>query len=262
MNKAALVLSGGGALGVAHMGALRELEKNYQFDYYAGISAGAIVAGLAACGMKAERMIEIILEELKLFSLAFDFSSNNYGIIRAKKIKKLLDNLFEERRFEDLDHPLVIAATDFTTGKRVLIKKGRIADAVRASLSVPVLFDPYYHPELKSWLVDGGLTGNLPLKEAQEEYSGLKIIAINLVKIDQGIDFASSKEYFRKLKNLRKTLERTIKIMLLNQLQNLEIDSRTELITPELQNYTTLDIFKFEEIIEVGAKSVNDKKQN
>lgn len=77
-TNSALVLSGGGALGLAHIGALRQLEKAYNFDWLAGVSAGSIVAAGIACGLNA-RQIERAINQTNLMELAFDFSWKNTG---------------------------------------------------------------------------------------------------------------------------------------------------------------------------------------
>lgn len=256
MKKVALVLSGGGALGAAHIGALKALEKKtFQPDFFAGVSAGAIIAALAACG-KSGKEIEEILKKTNFFSLAFDFSTDQFGILRGEKIKKMFAELFEERDFTDLTCPLYIGATDFGTGKRVIIHSGKIADAVRASISVPVLFAPFYHKGEKKWLADGGLTQNFPLDLAIEHYQGKKIIGIDVAgNFPRNIDF-TEKKAFQKIKTLRKTLERTMRIIFLNQQNCFPADKRVQIIRPPLFDFTGFDLGKLDKIIKIGEQAV------
>lgn len=252
--KAALVLSGGGALGAAHIGAVEKLEKHgFEFDFFAGVSAGAIVAAFIACEKKAAEALAII-KEINVFSLAFDFSKSNFGILRGNKIKKILDKIFEDKDFKDLKSPLLIGATDFTTGERIIINQGKISDAVRASLSVPLLFEPFYHEKTKRWLADGGLSQNFPLDLAIEKYKGDKIIGIDVAgNFPKNVDFLE-KKFFGKAKKLRMMAQRTMRIIFKNQQANFPQDKRVTIIRPDLNKFTSFDAFKLEDIVEQGRK--------
>lgn len=252
VKRSALVLSGGGALGAAHVGAISVLEqRGYKFDYFAGVSAGAIVTALLACG-KTSAEVKRILDELSFFSLAFDFNKTQFALLRGDKVKKLIDKILGDIKFSDLPVQLVIGATDFSNGQRVIVREGRIADAVRASISVPVLFEPYYHPLLKRWLVDGGLTQNFPLDLAVKEYLGSKIFAID-VATSFPVDFDFSKRNHRsRTKTLLETFQRTLHIMLLNQQAAFVDDARVLRIIPNLHEFAATDVFRLAEIYERG----------
>ena len=195
MKKAALVLSGGGALGIALIGILEELEKKgYEFDYIAGVSAGAIVSACIAYGLKSQEIWEII-HDTKLFKIAFDFSITKFGIISGDKALLKLQEIFGDMQIEDLKIPLKIGATNFQTGERVIFSSGSLAEAVRCSLSVPVLFNPYFHTQQKIWCVDGGLSQNFPLDLAISEYQGDKIFGVDVSSsIDDMRAVTSAKE--------------------------------------------------------------------
>ncbi len=252
MQKSALVLSGGGGLGLAHVGALKILEKNFDFDYYAGVSAGAIVSASHAVGYSAEEISEIIHSQ-NFFSLAFDFSGSNFGILRGKKVYALLEEIFHGKTFEELESQgkmLRIYATDFQTGERVEISSGKISEAVMASLSVPVLFEPFLLQ--KKWLVDGGLSGNFPVSETLENYSGEKILGIDVAtSLDFSKDF-SQKKFFGKITGIQNTLERTFRILFKSQQYFDEKNPRLRIFTPNLSTFKTIDIHKLKEIEDAG----------
>jgi NTE family protein len=256
-NKSALVLSGGGALGLAHIGALRVLEKKYTFDWYAGVSAGAIVAAGLACGMNA-RQIENAIKKTNLFDLAFDFSWKNTGLITGDTIRDSLDEIYGERTFEDLNVPLFIGATDFSTGERVTLTSGNIAAAVRASLAVPVLFEPYFHTASGRYLVDGGLSQNFPVDLAIQKYQGHKIIGINVANVQPvPTDFHTDK-FFGRNKDLVKNLQRTFKIFFQSQ-QQFKSDERVQIIEPNLSEFSsaTLSHSKHIAIMDLGENTLN-----
>lgn len=256
MISAALVLSGGGSLGVAHVGVLRKLEKKYKFTHYYGVSAGAIVAAAHACGKTADEISEI-LHSTNLLSLAFDFSKSNFGIIEGEKIIQFLEKIFEQKTFEDIEQTgkyLRIGATDAMSGERVILSKGSIVQALRASISVPLLFPPFQYQG--KWLIDGGLSGNLPLMEAiKEHHHHSHIIAVDVATSLKSIDF-SENTFFGKPQSLRKTLERTFRILFKSQQLLYPKDERVLYIRPDLSAFTTLDVNKWKEIEKAGEMSV------
>jgi predicted acylesterase/phospholipase RssA len=251
-KKSALVLSGGGALGVAHIGVIKNLEeKNYQFDFLVGISAGAIVTSALAIGLRAEEIWNL-LNDKKLFRLAFDASKTNFGLISGDKILEKLEEIFGDTRIEDLETSLYIGATNFETGARHTFNTGKITHAIRASLSVPVLFNPYFHPEEKTWFVDGGLSQNFPLDIALEQYAGKKIIGIDVAggfPIRQ--DFHQEKT-IKKISHLTKTLERTFRIIFKNQQQYFPPDPRVTILRPDLSQFKSVNPFKIRSIYQAG----------
>ena len=255
-KESALILSGGGALGLAHIGVLENLEKHYEFNYLAGVSAGAIVAAGYACGMNSVQ-IKHAIDQTDIFSLAFDLSWKNSGIISGDMILEKLSKIYGDRTFEDLKVPLTIGATDFSTGERVNITSGKIADAVRASLSIPVLFEPYVHADTDRYLVDGGLSQNFPLDLAIKEYEGPHIIGINVANIKPLPEDFDTTKFFGRNQDLFKSIQRTFRIFFQNQQTHFPEDPRVNLIEPDLSDYSsaTLSRAKFEEIIEIGKNT-------
>ncbi len=251
---AALVLSGGGALGAAHIGVVERLvQQGYYFDFFAGVSAGAIVAALLASQMTAEEAWNLI-KSTNFLGCHFDIRPGGYGLVRGKKIKDMLDNVFGEYRVEQTTCPLFIGATDFQSGENVVIESGRIADAVRSSISVPVVYSPFFHPELNRWLVDGGLTENLPLSIALERYTGAQIFAVDVAcDISQVGDFEKAP---RMRGGLGEALIRSIRIMLRSQQKGLPQDPRVRFIRPRLGDISAVSIGRIDEIRNRGLDAV------
>jgi NTE family protein len=168
MKKLGLVLSGGSAYGFAHIGVLEVLEKNHiNFDVVTGTSMGAIVGGLYACGIGAEKMKEILtsftqnkIVDVNIFGLI------DGGLVYGKKILRYFKKFVDDKKIEDCEKKFACVATDLVAGEEVVLNSGSIAEAMRASMSVPGLFKPVRKG--KKVLVDGGLCNNLPVKLARE----------------------------------------------------------------------------------------------
>ncbi len=252
----ALVLSGGGALGISQLGAIQTLvESGYRFEFFAGTSAGSIIAACLANGSSVEE-VQQILKDTNFFSLVFDFKRSKYGIVKGDEIMKVLNDIFGETRIEDLNFPLFITATNFSTGDRMDIHSGRIKDAVRASISVPILFEPFYHKEIGQWFVDGGLTQNFPLDTAIAKYKGEKIWGIDvgaLVKVRE--DFFK-KSHFFKTPRLFEVAQQCFGILFRNQQAQFPKDSRVDVVRLNLSEFTSFDILKSEELQQAGRKGV------
>ncbi len=263
-NTSALVCSGGGALGIAHVGVLEVLEESaYQFDFLAGVSAGAIVTAGIACGLKSNQIWDII-KSVNIYALALDTPKTNYGMIQGQKVYEILETSFGDTHFEDLDMPLHIGCTDFETGERVMINTGKITDAVRGSLSIPVLFEPYFHPTLETYLADGGLTQNFPLDIALEKYEGDQIIGVDVTGVVPPLPDYTEKVLIGRTNRFKKMAERTFQIMFKAQRASFEDDPRVQIIEPELDDYSAMSLgsSNFEEIYKIGKTAGNEFLKN
>ncbi len=253
-KNASLTLSGGGGLGLAHVGALRILEHRYNFNYYAGVSAGAIVVACHVCGISADEISKIIHEQ-NFLSFAFESSETNFGFVHGKKVFTLLEKVFQKKTFEEIEEKLGkklrIYATNFQNGKQICLKSGLISKAVMASLSIPILFDPFQYNGM--FLVDGGLSGNFPIQKTLNEYPD-ECIGIDVAtSLDENIDL-SKKTFFGKAKGFQSALERTFRIFFASQKNYDETLHRLHVLQPDLSNFKTIDIFKLKEIEKKGEE--------
>jgi len=173
-----LALGSGGVKGLAHIGALRILEQNnIKIDYIAGSSIGALVGAYYALHENVNEIEKIALEDKKGKFWAILEPSFSQGLVKGIKIEKMLDLWFGDKEFKDTKIPLCIVATDILTGEKITFKTGKIATAVRASISIPGLFKPVQFGE--KWLVDGGLCDPVPVSEVRN--LGAKfVVGINL----------------------------------------------------------------------------------
>lgn len=157
--KVGLALSGGGARGVAHAGAIKAmLEVGLKPDIIAGVSAGSIVAVMYAAGISPEDMVEIFATAK--FSDFCELSVPKDGFFRMDGFKRMLKKRIPYANIEDLPMPVVVAATDFDHGKRVAFESGPLAERVCASCSIPIVFKPVKIDGVR--YVDGGVLDNMP----------------------------------------------------------------------------------------------------
>jgi NTE family protein len=183
--KIGLALGSGGARGFAHLGVIKVLEKeNIPIDLIAGSSMGALVASLYASGLGIER----------LYKLAKAFNRNDYidltmpkmGLISGKRIKEFIRLLTKGKRIEDLNIPIGIVATDLQRCEKVVFRNGTIADAVRASISIPGIFVPEKIDG--RLLVDGGVIDRIPVSVAREMGADIVIgVDVSHVKVNEEI---------------------------------------------------------------------------
>jgi NTE family protein len=173
-----LVLGSGGARGLAHIGVIHWLEENgYQIRSIAGCSMGALVGGIYAAGKldDYERWVRAItkVDIITLLDLSWDMS----GLVKGDKIINTLIELVGEQLIEDLPIKYTAVATDLMRHKEIWINSGRLFDAIRASMSFPLLFTPFSYKGVD--LIDGGVLNPVPVSPAIGEDTDLTI-AVNL----------------------------------------------------------------------------------
>lgn len=174
-QKAALVLSGGGARGIAHIGVIEELEKQgFEITSIAGTSMGALVGGAFALGkMEALKMWLSSLDRLKVFNL-LDFTLSSQGFIKGDKVFKKMKEFITDKNIEDLDIPYAAVAVDIINKKEVVFTTGSIYKAIRASVAIPTVLTPIRTEE--GLLVDGGVMNNIPINHVKRTHDDLLIV--------------------------------------------------------------------------------------
>ncbi len=186
-KKVGLALGSGGWKGIAHVGVIKTLiENNIPIDFIAGSSVGSLVGGMyAALGdiYKVERIIDNF-DKYDLFHIFADFSLKN-GIIKGNKIVRFIDKSVGDVNIEDLKTPFCAVASDLLKGKAVYITKGDLSKAIRASSSIPLLFQiPTYD---NKYLIDGGAVEMVPT-EAVKKMGADIVIGVNLFKNSFPVD--------------------------------------------------------------------------
>lgn len=177
-KKVALVLASGGAKGFAHIGAIEALEDaGYEITSIAGTSMGALVGGIyAAGGLDKAKEWMYDLTRKKVFSLA-DFTLSAHALLKGNRLMEALQDLVPDCPIESLPIPFCASATDMKTGSEVVFREGSLYNAIRASISIPMLFTPVQMDDML--LIDGGITNGLPLDQVTRTQGDI-LVAINL----------------------------------------------------------------------------------
>jgi NTE family protein len=156
-----LALGGGAARGFAHIGVIKALEaRNVRVDLLAGTSAGSVIAALSASGMSgiAINKLALSMDEASISDWAMPFRTR--GILQGVALQNYLNKTLDNRPIEKLAKPLGIVATDLRSGQPILFQRGNTGIAVRASCSVPSIFEPVKIGAHE--YVDGGLVSPVP----------------------------------------------------------------------------------------------------
>ena len=178
MRDVALVLSSGGARGLAHIGAIEELEaQGYRIKSIVGCSMGAIIGGMYAAGKLAEYKEWMqTIDKKKILSL-LDITFSLDHLVKGEKIIEAMKDIVPDVKIEDLPIPFKAVATDWEKGQEVVFSKGSLYEAIRASISMPLFFDPV--KKGGTTFVDGGILNPLPLN-ISKDMPGDIVVAVNV----------------------------------------------------------------------------------
>jgi len=278
-----LVLGGGGAKGAAHIGVLKLLEElRVPIDYIGGTSMGALVASMYASGMSPEEIERAVLaldwddlftdspprSEIDFWRKREDFTILSAlelgikdgkvraprGVIAGQKIGLLFETILMPvsniTDFDKLPTPYRAVASDLETGDTVVLKGGRLADAARASMSVPGVFPPV---EVNGrYLADGGIVRNLPVDVVRE--MGADII----IAVDVGQNLPSREELGSPMAIMNQMVDIMIKENVKAQIDQLE--KKDIFIRPDLGTVSSGDFKRGEEAIARGLKAAREKE--
>jgi NTE family protein len=179
--KVGLALGTGAALGHSLIGVLKVFKREgIPIDIIAGTSMGSAVAGFTALGMEPEELEELALRIDKGWvyeNLFWDMTLPRSGLFAGHTLLRFLRSYFGSRQFSDLEIPFGCVATDIETGEEIVLREGRVAEAIRASCGLPLIFSPL---RLNGrYLVDGGLVNPIPTSVVADMGADT-IIAVNL----------------------------------------------------------------------------------
>ncbi|MBN1384526.1 MAG: patatin-like phospholipase family protein [Elusimicrobia bacterium] len=249
--KIAVVLGGGGARGLSHIGVLKVLEENkIPIDIIVGTSAGALVGGLYASGMDISEIENIgkdigwdkisDLSTVKLIGLIATES-----LLSSQKLEKYLEKHIGKKRFDQLKIPFACIACDVKTGERIIFKDGEAAFAMRASATIPAVFEPVeYRHRL---LIDGGVVDNLPVDIARVMKADF-VIAV----------WPKGDNSLFEMKNVLTTLNQVINIQG-EFLVSKTLDNADFLLIPDVRDITMIELDRSQECIETGLVSTRSK---
>ena len=175
-----LALGGGGSKGNAHIGVIRRLEKEgFRIKGVAGTSFGGLVAVLYALGYSPDKMEEIFasLDPSQFYGHA---PNDGPSLMGLAGVTRLLEEMIGDKTFADLNLPCVLTAVDLKSGQEVLLKNGRLVDAMLATIAMPGIFPARYIDGLE--LVDGGTLDPVPVAPARMLAPRLPVVAVVLTR--------------------------------------------------------------------------------
>jgi len=277
--KIGLVLSGGAARGLAHIGVLKALEEQgIRIDAIAGTSMGAVIGGLYASGYKIDELEKLALnidwrqalsdapprEDVPfrrkqddrdfLVKQKLSFRDDGslglpLGVIQGQNLALLLESKLahasDTRDFDKLPIPFRAVATDIASGEKVVFRKGHLPQVIRASMSIPAVFAPV---ELDGRLmVDGGMTDNIPLDVARDMGVDIAIV------VDIGTPLRSRKQ----LNTVVDVLNQSITLMTRrnSEVQLAALHKDDVLIQPALSSFGVTDFGRAQEMIDAGYRA-------
>lgn len=285
----ALVLGSGGARGLAHIGAIEELEaRGYRIRSIAGCSMGAMIAGMYAAGQLQDAKEWFLQVDQQVILKMVDLSISLNSLVKGERVIRELEKVVPDQQIQSLNIPCAIVAADLISADEVVFRSGSLFEAIRASMSIPLFFQPVQRGH--KLLIDGGTLNPLPLNRVKRTKGDL-LVAMNIsgkdsmqIKKPEPSYFAKAAELIEQhgiqlsptLLNLKKRIEQKEEERLENQdlrgmvnyfsladrMSDIQIQQNThlmlQLMPPDIlatmpqYAYSTFDFDRAEEIIEHG----------
>lgn len=298
----ALVLGSGGARGLAHIGAIEELEaRGYRIRSIAGCSMGAMIAGMYAAGQLQDAKEWFLQVDQQVILKMVDLSISLNSLVKGERVIRELEKVVPDQQIQSLNIPCAIVAADLISADEVVFRSGSLFEAIRASMSIPLFFQPVQRGH--KLLIDGGTLNPLPLNRVKRTKGDL-LVAMNIsgkdsmqIKKPEPSYFAKAAELIEQhgiqlsptLLNLKKRIEQKEEERLENQdlrgmvnyfsladrMSDIQIQQNThlmlQLMPPDIlatmpqYAYSTFDFDRAEEIIEQGRllmRSAIDRYEN
>ncbi|MEJ2545459.1 MAG: patatin-like phospholipase family protein [Calditrichaceae bacterium] len=246
-KKIGLALGGGAALGAAHIGVIKALEEfDISIDFVAGTSIGAFVSALFVFNKHWKEIQEIALDMNWLDISAISLSK--MALLSNEKLGDLITEHIGDVNFDQANIPFAMIATDISNGDKIILKEGKVANAVMASTCIPGLFIPV---DINNrLLVDGGIVENVPvtpLKEMGAEF---------IIGVDLNAEYSHKKP-----ESIVEVLLNTFDFTLMNATK-LQTEEADVLIKPDLSSFNLINTDQTKELIDKGylaAKNVLKK---
>ena len=244
-----LVLSGGGALGIAHLGVLHDMEKQQIVpSEIVGTSMGGIIGACLSVGMNEEEIYKHIKNFTSVFNwIKFSFSGN--AVIHNDKLAQIFEQIFKDKKMKDTSIPLKLIATNLLNGQKKVFDASDdvyIKDAVLCTMAIPGVFQE--HIIEGETYADGFLCENLGISEASFD----SILAVDV--LGKNAFEETMPDNFFKTANVLEMFERSIRLLIYNQSKT-HLDNsckNVHLIEPETKGYKTFQFHKYEEIRDLG----------
>lgn len=278
-QKVALVLSGGGARGIAHIGVIEELVKRgVQITSITGTSMGAVVGAMYALGKLDDfKQWMLTLDKFKVFNLV-DFAFSSQGLIKGDRVFNAMREFMDDEQIESLDIHFAAVAVDLKSKKEIVFREGSVFKALRASVAIPTVITPV---EMNGWLlVDGGVLNNVPVNHSKRSDGDL-LIAVNVnadiplrrpqhqeavAKENESVYRQKLREFYEELRSIREDdddelsyfdlMNTTIALMTQRIAQSvLEKHPPDLLIEVSKQSCAVFDFYRAGELVEIGREA-------
>ncbi|HZS05134.1 MAG TPA: patatin-like phospholipase family protein [Blastocatellia bacterium] len=239
-----LALGGGVARGMAHIGVLRELEKNnIPVDLIAGTSVGSLIGAGYAGGLSADDL-EKLARKIRWSDLG-RVTVSRLGFFNSARMEDYIRSIFPVHRIEDMQIPLGVVATDIQEGKMVVFTEGDVALAVRASCAIPCYFTPVMVNG--RMMVDGGLVGHLPAAVARGMGADI-VIAVDVHS--QGLPIPAPTNIFT-------IMYQSLSVMGRSSVTYLYQDADV-VVNPQVGHIRPDDLSRADEMIAAGEKAARE----
>jgi NTE family protein len=283
----ALVLSGGGARGMSHIGVIEELEQQgYKITSIAGTSMGSVVGAVYALDKMEEFKTWVNTMYKKDVFKLIDFTLSKQGLVKGDRIFNKMREFIPDKNIEDLKIDFTCIATDIKNKKEIVYSKGDIFEAIRASVSIPMVFTPV--SKGTSLIVDGGVMNNIPINYVKRNKNDI-LIAVNVnaeisvLKKPKEKTKKNHQEYLKKIHEIEAKLTQVLHRDSKNKMGYFDLINRTvELLTHQVskliiekyppdilinisrESCGLFEFYKAEELIKIGQYAAKQalKKYN
>lgn len=271
MKAISLALGGGGAKGLAHIGAIKSLlQQKVQIHSVAGTSIGSVIASMYAKGYSPDEMADLFrqVDQNHLFSVPF---SDGPGFLGYRGVREFLDKVLGDITFDQLHIPCCVVSVDLVSDSVIEITEGSVRDAVLASIAIPGIFPPQYVGEMV--LVDGAVMDPVPVRSARKLGNGLPVAAVvlsgkyrlsqlspvpmrngklNAILADQFARTSLSKT-FKVLTDAIETSSRQVSEL------RLQLDQPDIIIRPAIEEIGILDVVDVDAVMKKGLDAANEE---
>ncbi len=238
--KTGLALSGGGARGIAHLGILQAMEeRKIKINIISGTSAGALAGAFYADGFHPLEILDFFSNR-KLYEF-MRISFPRSGFFKSDALRKILEKNLRSKYIEDLNIPLIVAATNFQKGKIEYFSKGLLVDLLLASSGIPLLFETTQIDHIP--YIDGGIMDNLPLAPLKKICR--KTIAAHVNPIG----------HHEKIRNPVQVMERSFHLAVASEINKKKKEADVFIEPEGLKKYGLLDLRKVKEIYAIGYET-------
>jgi NTE family protein len=240
--KIALVLGGGSAKGFAHVGVIRVLEQEkIPVHMIVGTSVGSLIGGIYAANPDSFQLEWIAFKIDKNDILDFSLVYSKLGPVQGARLESFVDQTVKVKKIEETKIPFYPVATDLNTGETIILEKGSLGKAIRASSAIPGIFVPVTFGN--RMLVDGGVTNNIACDIARNKGADV-VIAVNLQKDIKDYDITSVVDIIGQSVNI-----------MMHQAGKSKLQYADVVVEPDTKGASMFDFSQKKNLIEEGIKA-------